>query len=519
MITAGGEPTSSSGPWLRIGTERRPVDRIREQGLRGAAALRSLGVSSGDAVATLLKNDFPFIELSLAAQHIGAYLTPINWHNSAPELEYILVNSQARFLLAHMDLLDAPGLSLPPNLHLATCASAGTEPGPHPVHGGVGDWSEWIARFAPDQSPPVPPVGSMIYTSGTTGRPKAVRRAPPTPEEARANFAHYAHVYGARPFLDRGEAMVAMAPGPLYHAAPNAWSNFFLRCDASVVIETKFDAERLLATIEAERVTHLLVVPTMFALLLQLPEEVRKRYDMSSLRFVMHGAAPCAPHLKKAMIDWWGPVIFEHYGGTETGALTFCGSEEWLSHPGTVGRVLDDARVAVLDAAGQQCPAGSTGQIYGRRMLFPDFTYVGDDEKRRGSERGGLITLGDVGHMDEDGYLYLTGRNSDVIISGGVNIYPAEIEAAIMAIPGVVDCAVIGIPDDAFGESVAAIIQPDASARLDPDELKRILRTKIAGYKVPKSFVFQPDMPREDSGKVFKGKLREPYWRNAARQI
>ncbi|NYI23634.1 long-chain fatty acid--CoA ligase [Sphingobium indicum] len=519
MITPHGGQTSTSWPWLRIGAERRPVEDIRESGLKGAAALRSLGISSGDAVATLLKNDFPFIELSLAAQHIGAYLTPINWHNSAAEVEYILGNSQARLLLAHRDLLDALDICFPPGLAVVPCSPAGTDARQVRADGDMPEWSAWTAGFAPDPFPPAPPVGSMIYTSGTTGRPKAVRRAPPTPEEARANFTHYAHVYGAGPWLDRGEAITAMAPGPLYHAAPNAWSNFFLRCGASVVIETKFDAERLLATIEAERVTHLLVVPTMFALLLNLPQDVRDRYDMSSLRFVMHGAAPCAPHLKRAMIDWWGPVIFEHYGGTETGALTFCDSRQWLSHPGTVGRVLDDAQVAVLDATGAECPPGIPGQIYGRRALFPDFTYVGDEEKRRNAERDGLITLGDVGYLDEEGYLYLTGRSSDVIISGGVNIYPAEIEAEIMAIPGVIDCAVIGIPDDAFGESVAAIIQPEESAQLDPDELKGILRAKIAGYKVPRTFVFRSHLPREDSGKVFKGKLREPYWRDADRQI
>jgi long-chain acyl-CoA synthetase len=261
------------------------------------------------------------------------------------------------------------------------------------------------------------------------------------------------------------------------------------------------------------------MVPTMFVRLLRLPEAVHAKYDLSSLRFVVHAAAPCPVHVKQAMIQWWGPVINEYYGGTETSAVVFCNSEEWLAHPGTVGRAVAGAEIRVLGERGEDLETGGVGEIICRIPALADFTYHGDDEKRARAEKKGLISLGDVGYLDADGYLYLCDRSKDMIISGGANIYPAEIEAELLKAPGVADCAVFGIPDDEFGERVHAVVQPLANAAADEASLKDFLRARMAAYKVPKSIDFAADLPREDSGKIFKRKLREPYWANAGRKI
>jgi long-chain acyl-CoA synthetase len=257
----------------------------------------------------------------------------------------------------------------------------------------------------------------------------------------------------------------------------------------------------------------------MFVRLLKLPEDVRHKYDLSSLKFVMHGAAPCPVHIKRAMIDWWGPVISEHYGGTETGAVTYLDSAQWPAHPGSVGKPLDTVQLMVLGEDGEPIETGGTGEVVAWHKHYPDFTYHGDDAKRARAQKKGLMSLGDVGYLDADGFLYLCGRASDMIISGGVNIYPAEIEAEILKLTGVADCAVFGIPDEEFGEQVCAVIQPRPGASLDEAEVRAELRHTLAGYKVPRRIAFSDTLPREDSGKIFKRKLREPYWENAGRSI
>jgi long-chain acyl-CoA synthetase len=261
------------------------------------------------------------------------------------------------------------------------------------------------------------------------------------------------------------------------------------------------------------------MVPIMFNRLLKLPEEIRKAYDLSSLKFVAHAAAPVSPPIKRAMIEWWGPVINEYYGSTEMGNVTFCTAEEWLDHPGTVGRPMPNAVVKIIGENGNELPPREIGEVVGRTLGAPDFTYQNDDEKRRRMEKQGLITPGDVGYLDEDGYLYLCDRANDMIISGGVNIYPAEIEAELHKIPEVADCAVFGIPDEEFGEAVCAYVQPQPGARLDELTLREQLRQQVAGYKMPRVWEFVDDLPREDSGKIFKRKLRAPYWENAGRNI
>jgi len=515
-------------PWVRIGERVVSAPTISEKAARAASGFESLGIRRDDVVAIFMRNDFAFIEATVAAGQLGAYVTPVNWHNSPAEARYVFENSGAKAIVIHTDLYEAVKDGIPkgvpvfvkvPNDEIR--AAYGLSKGDDAIPAATQEWDAWLSQFPPRTPEAIEPPGSMIYTSGTTGNPKGVRRQPPSPEQAVATRGLVAKLFGASEYLDRNmEDIVAMAAGPLYHSTPNGWMGFFFNNGANLILEPRFDAERLLQLIERHKVTHLLTVPTMFVRLLKLPEDVRKKYDLSSLRFVMHGAAPCSPIVKKEMMDWWGPVIFEHYGGTETGALTFVTPQEWLKKPGTVGKaMLSDIVVRVLDEAGRDCPPNVPGEVAGWYKDYANFTYHGDDAKRAKADRKGLVALGDVGYLDEDGYLFLSGRSSDMIISGGVNIYPAEIEGVLVKMPGVADCGVFGIPDEEFGEQVCAYVQLQPGAKISASDVKAYLRDKVAGYKVPKTVEFSDALPREDSGKIFKRKLREPYWANAGRKI
>ena len=277
--------------------------------------------------------------------------------------------------------------------------------------------------------------------------------------------------------------------------------------DAVIVVESRFDAERYLELIDRHQVTHAYAVATMFVRLLKLSRSVRDAYDVSSLKVVVHGAAPTAPEVKRRMIDWFGPVLLEHYGSTELGAVVYCTSEEWLSHPGTVGHPLNHVDIKILDEHKGELPRGEPGEIYARFKFYPDFVYQNDPDKRAAMEHDGLWTAGDIGYMDEDGFLYLSDRKNDMVISGGVNIYPKEIENELFGMTGVFDCAVFGIPDEEFGEALAAVIQPVAGTLLDVEEVLGYLRPRLAKYKLPKIVEFRDSLPREDSGKLFKRKL------------
>jgi long-chain acyl-CoA synthetase len=314
--------------------------------------------------------------------------------------------------------------------------------------------------------------------------------------------------------------MRTMVPAPLYHTAPNVHALGAVALGMDLTVLPRFDAEDFLRAVEANRIDHAQMVPTMFVRLLKLPDEVRKRYDLSSLKNVVHAAAPCPPDVKRAMIEWWGPIITEYYGGSETGIAVWCDSAEWLAHPGTVGKAVDGADIRILDEEGNILPIGQVGTVYIKPAdNWPNFTYIGDDDKRRNMERDGYLTVGDVGRLDDDGFLYLSDRANDMVISGGVNIYPAEIEAALFGLEGVRDVAVFGIPDEEFGEALAAHIDADPAAGLTEDAVREFARQKLAGYKVPKVVVFDRNLPREDSGKLFKRKLREPYWAGRDRRI
>ena len=481
-------------------------------------------MARGDTVALYLRNDLPFFEASYAAGLIGAYPTPVNWHYTPDEAAYLFENSGARAIVIHADLIAPIRAALPdgvPVLVVPTPPEVGdayaVPPGERGVPAGMPDWTRWLEGFEPYVGDAARAPGTIIYTSGTTGRPKGVRRSPPTPEQAASSLATIVKVMG----FDLGDPrpIVTVVTGPMYHSAPNAYGLAAGRLGATVILQARFDPEALLRLIETHRVTHLHMVPIMFHRLLKLPAEVRAKYDLSSLRFVVHAAAPCPAPVKRAMIEWWGPVIYEYYGATETGPVVFCTSEEWLAHPGTVGKSLPEADVKVIDAEGRSLPAREIGEIVGRLRGGADFTYHGDDAKRRAAEKAGLIAPGDIGYFDEDGFLYLCDRAKDMIISGGVNIYPAEIEAELMKMPGVADCAVFGIPDEEYGEAVCAAVQPVADASLSEADVRAYLRGCVAGYKVPRRVEFHAGLPREDSGKIFKRKLREPHWQGLERRI
>jgi long-chain acyl-CoA synthetase len=506
------------------GARRLATASLNERAARAATGLASLGIAAGDIIALFLRNDLAFFEASTAAGLIGAYPTPVNWHATPEEARYIFENSGAKAVVVHADLLGQIRSVIPAGVTMLVVATPpeigaayGVPAEACRVPAGMIDWSAWLESFGVWTAPSRPPPGTIIYTSGTTGHPKGVRRAQPTPEQYDFSIRLLIAIFGfgTRP----PDRIVTVMTGPMYHSAPNAYGMLAARIGANVHLDARFDPENLLRMIQDLRVTHLHMVPIMFNRLLKLPEEVKQKYDLSSLEFVVHAAAPCPAPIKRAMIEWWGPVINEYYGATETGGVVFCDSEQWLSHPGTVGKPLPGAEVRVIDAEGRSLPAGEIGEVVARFPEIADFTYHRDHAKRVATEKAGLIAPGDIGYFDKDGFLYLCDRAKDMIISGGVNIYPAEIEAVLHKFRGIADCAVFGIPDDEYGEAVHAAVQLQPGAALSEGDVKAYLREHVSGFKVPKTISFHIDLPREDSGKIFKRKLREPYWAGKSTRI
>jgi long-chain acyl-CoA synthetase len=505
---------------LVSGARSLPNARLADRAAQAASVLAGLGVGKGDCVAFCLRNDIPLFEGTYASAMLGAYAVPMNWHFKTAEAAHVLRDSRAKVLVVHADMLPAIADSVPPHVKVIQVATPpeiaqadGVPASVCAVPLGALDWDSLVDAAAPLGAPGCPLPVSIIYTSGTTGVPKGVRRQPATPAQLDAARRIFATTYGF------DGPVRAIATGPLYHSAPFSYAMRCIHFDGTLVLQPRFDAEELLQLIERHRITHFHIVPIMFVRLLKLPEAVRRRYDLSSLRFVIHGAAPCPTEVKRAMIEWWGPVIHEYYGSTETSLVTHCDSAEWLARPGTTGRPMDGVEVRILDGEGHAVPAGESGEIYVRSARITDFTYHNLDDMRRAIERNGFVTLGDVGYLDGDGYLFLNDRSRDMVISGGVNIYPAEIEAALHTMPGVQDCAVFGIPDDEYGERIAAVIEPRPDASLTADAVLAHLRPRLAGYKLPSRIDFRTDLPREDSGKIFKRKLREPFWAKAGRKI
>ncbi len=465
-------------------------------------ALRARGLGPGDAIALMCVNRPEYLEVLYAAQRIGLRLTPINWHLTGEEAAYIVANCEAKAFIASAELGDA----------LDVAAAAG---GPNLVKITVGgfvpgfEMYNWVIGEQDGSNLDDPVLGTqMLYTSGTTGRPKGVHRDGAAASAlAAVNFCGYDENWETS--LD-----AHLVTGPLYHAAPLAFSVAVpFAYGVTLVIMEHWDPAEALHLIEANGITHTHMVPTMFHRLLALPDEVRARYDHSSLRFVIHGAAPCPVSVKRRLIEWLGPVVVEYYAATE-GLGTLVDSKTWLEHPGTVGRPMTPGLVKVADHDGHDLAPDEVGLVFLQAPPATKFDYYGDAEKTADAFRGDYYTLGDMGYMDRDGFLFLTDRTANLIISGGVNIYPAEVDAVLLEHPAVGDVATIGVPDEEWGEAVKAVVQP-AEGVTGTDELGQELmafcREHLAHFKCPRSVDFVEALPREDTGKIFKRKLREQY--------
>ncbi len=493
---------------VRCGEKFVTYPQLFDAALRASRGLADLGVGPGDRVALLLRNSIEFLEASIATVPLGAAAVPINWHWRSEEIAHVLADSGAKVLVMHAGL--APSIEGAVADGVAVVA---VDDGSGSAPLGAHSWQAWTSMLEPwERAPESAPV-SIIYTSGTTGKPKGVVRVPSDEGKRERTRAMIAEIFQ----LGAGERTVI--PAPMYHTAPNVYALAAALLGMDMTIMERFDAEEMLRIVAERQITVVQMVPTMFVRMLALAPELRGAYDVSSLRRIVHAAAPCPVDVKREMIEWLGPIVTEYYGGTETGPVTFCTSEEWLEHPGTVGRPLQEAQIRILDEDGRELPAGESGEVYMWLDVWPDFTYANDEEKRRSVERDGLISCGDIGYLDEQGFLYLNDRRSDMVISGGVNIYPAEIEACLLGLDGVRDCAVFGIPDEEFGEALAAHVELEEGAGLDEEEVRDHLRSRLASYKTPRLVRFEDSLPREDSGKIFKRRLREPYWAGRERAI
>jgi long-chain acyl-CoA synthetase len=481
---------------LCFGDLVRDANELDRRARRFAGGLRALGLREGDVAAVLLRNDPAYADVMLGCRIAGIYYCSLNWHFTAAELEYILRDSGARAVIGNADLLRAAAAALPAGTPVLAVGDDAR----------FTDYETWLAGQPPYDGPQVSPRGLLGYTSGTTGRPKGVRRLPvpieELPAQQAAMLAVVRDVYGIRP------GCRTLVSAPLYHSAPSSIAQHTLLIGERLVLAPRFDAETTLELIERHRVDVAYLTPTMYVRMIRLPDAVWARYDISSLRFVASTGAPCAPEVKRAIIERLGPVVHETYASTEAGLITLATSADALARPGTAGRPVGGAVLRILDDDGRECAPGAIGTIYARQPAYPDFDYANLPEARRAIERDGLTTLGDMGYVDRDGYLFVCDRSSDMVISGGVNIYPAEIEHALLRLPGVLDCAVIGLPDAEFGERLHAVIQPAPGCALDPATLAAELRESLAGYKVPRTFSFTNALPRDDNGKIAKRRLR-----------
>ena len=462
---------------------------------QGAHLLRSLGVARGDTIAYWLPNVPAVFEVYWAGQRAGVYITPIGTSLTGAEAGYIVENSGAKLLVASPGIPGLGDLATPAGITVLTL-------------------EQWRDALAEQPSTPIAdeaPGFHMVYSSGTTGRPKGIRL--PLPAGGVTDL-HFLAEMSQRNW-GTGPDTVYLSPAPLYHTAPLAYTTSCHRLGGTVLVMPKFDPEAALAAIEAHRVTITQMVPTMFVRLLKLPEAVRRRYDVSSLKTVIHAAAPCPVPIKHAMIEWLGPIIHEYYGGSEGNGSTMIRAEDWLRKPGSVGKSSWGA-VHICDDAGHELTSGEQGTVYFEGGW--DFQYLGDDAKTRDS-RNPLhptwSTLGDVGYLDSDGYLFLTDRKSYMIITGGVNVYPQEVENLLITHPRVADAAVIGVPNPEFGEEVKAVVQPLDPADATPAfaaDLLSFCRSHLSPIKCPRSVDFNLSLPRLDNGKLYKRLIKDRYW-------
>lgn len=477
-----------------------------------AHAFRTLGLQHGDTLAIFAENSPRYFEICWAAQRSGLYFVCISSRLTTPEVEYIVKDSGARLLIASAGLKavaeEVTGVTDLAAYWSIDGAISGYEP-LEGVRAGMPETPISDERAGTD----------MLYSSGTTGRPKGIR--PPLPADPAIDAAN-ALIMIAQALFKVDPSGIYLSPAPLYHAAPLRWCMSMTKFGMPLVIMEKFDPETYLALVEKHKITHTQLVPTMFVKMLKLPEEVRAKYDVSSLIAAVHAAAPCPIPVKQQMIEWWGPVIEEYYAGSEGNGMTWANSEQWLAHKGTVGMPIY-GELHICDEAGDEVGVGEEGQIYFGGTPPPN--YHNDPEKTQGAlnpKHGDWSSLGDVGKVDADGFLYLTDRKAFMIISGGVNIYPQEAENILITHPAVADVAVIGVPNEEFGEEVKAVVQTmEGVAGTDElaEELLAFCRDQLAKIKCPKSVDFDPALPRHPTGKLYKRLVRDRYWGNKDSRI
>jgi acyl-CoA synthetase (AMP-forming)/AMP-acid ligase II len=478
--------------------------QLEAQSNRIAHLLRGLGLKRGDSIAILMLNEIDYLPICWAAQRSGLVYVAMSTKLTADEAGYIAQDSGAKAIFCAPQLA-AVAVAATPALAPAArlCTGAGAE--------GCTRLADAIAPLPATRIADESAGRDMLYSSGTTGRPKGVKG--PLPEgpidQADALTGLVAHLYGFAP------GMMYLSPAPLYHAAPLRYCMAVHKFGGTVVVMEKFDPETYLKLVEQHRITHSQLVPTMFVRMLKLPEDVRTRHDLTSLKVAIHAAAPCPVDVKHAMIDWWGPVIYEYYSATEGAGFTAISPQEWLAKPGSVGKALL-GEIRVLDDEGRLLGPNQTGRIFFHGG--GSFSYHNDPEKTASVMGEHGATFGDIGHVDEDGYLFLTDRQAFMIISGGVNVYPQEAENTLISHPEVVDVAVFGIPDPEMGEAVHAVVQPRDMARAGPEleaELLAFVRSRLSHVKCPRRIDFRAELPRHDTGKLYKRLLKDEYWGKA----
>ncbi|PHQ70258.1 MAG: acyl-CoA synthetase [Sneathiella sp.] len=477
--------------------------QLDQRSNQAAHYFRSLGLSVGDHVAFLLENNARFFEICWAAQRAGLYYTVVSSRLLAEEAAYIINDCGARLFITSDykgDLAEELANRIPNVEHRLMVDG---------TRAGYTSYEATVAQFPITALDDECEGADMLYSSGTTGRPKGVK-----PIEVGVPIGSEDPLYGILANIYKFSIdTIYLSPAPLYHAAPLRYNMRAQRFGATCVIMENFDAELYLSLIEKYQITHSQLVPTMFVRMLKLPEDIRLKYDVSSLITAVHAAAPCPEKIKYQMMEWWGEILFEYYGGTEGNGYCAVDPQEWLAHPRTVGRALI-GQLHILDDEGNELPIGETGAIY--FSDGKDFTYHNDPERTAQSHNDkGWSTLGDVGYMDEDGFLYLTDRQSYMIISGGVNIYPQEIEDLLLTHSKVYDAAVFGVPNEDFGEEVKAVIQPmhmDEAGEDLEQELLTFCRDHISHVKCPRSIDFEAELPRHPTGKLYKRLLKDKYW-------
>lgn len=493
--------------------ERYTYRQLRNEANRLANAMWDIGLRRGDVIAAILPNGFTTMVIYLAAIESGLYYTPLNFHLTAPEMRFIVEDCGARVLISHERFAEVTAeLTSEPISTLEQLIAVGNIGGALPLSS--------VLSGQGSAPPPEPSPGQrMLYTSGTTGRPRGVKR--PLPTGQRDNTAEAAKQHVSLFEIERGSGCHLLC-GPMYHGAPLMFATTALHLGHSVVIMDKWTPERTVELIEREQVTTTHMVPTMFHRLLRLPDPVRGQHRTSSLQNVIHAAAPCPPAIKERMMEWWGPILYEYYGATETGTIAFVRPRDWLSHPGTVGQPPEGVQIKVLDDEERKVARGVAGQLCVLTPQGRTFSYHNDPAKTQEVKRGEWVIVPDIGYIDGDGWLFLCDRSSDVIISGGVNIYPAEVESVLLEHPSVAEAAVFSIPSEEWGEEIKAVVEPAppaiAGSELEAD-LLTFCRSRIAHFKCPRSIDFRANLPRYTSGKLYRRRIRDEYWQSHEKRI